>query len=361
MEKKTPLYDIHVAGGGKMVSFAGYLLPVQYKTGVIKEHMAVRQNAGLFDVSHMGEILFTGPTVLESINHILTNDFTGMPEGRVRYTLMCNENGGIIDDLVICKFRDDAYLAIVNASNREKDFSHMTANLLDGTEVKDLSDSTAMLALQGPNSQKIIAKLLPEEQIPGKYYTALPHVRIAGMESMISRTGYTGEAGFEIYTAAENGSELWKVFMEAGDDYGLIPCGLGARDTLRLEAAMPLYGNEMDETVTPFEAGLDFAVKMGKTDFIGKQALEKAVDPDCLRVGLCAVGRGIIREHQNIYIGDEIIGMTTSGTFAPYLNRAVAMAMVKKEYAKIGTEVEADVRGRRVAARVAQLPFYKHC
>ncbi len=359
MELKTPPYDTHVAEGGKIVPFAGYLLPVQYSTGVVREHMAVRQQAGLFDVSHMGEIVLSGPTALDSLNHLMTNDFTNMTAGRVRYSVMCNAAGGCIDDLVIYKFGDESYLLVVNAANRAKDFAHIAANVLPGTTAEDISDSVAQLALQGPKAPEILAKLLPVEQIPQKYYTAVREVSVQGIPCMISRTGYTGELGYEIYTAAAHGEALWKLLRDAGEDEGLIPCGLGARDTLRLEAAMPLYGHEMDETVSPLEAGLDFAVKLDKADFIGKDALAAAGAPKRVRVGLAVTGRGIIREHQDIYIGERKIGQSTSGTHCPYLGRAVAMAMVNAEDAAVGTAVEADVRGRRVAAEIVPLPFYK--
>lgn len=358
MERKTPLYDVHIAEGGKIVPFAGYLLPVQYAGGVIKEHMAVRQAAGLFDVSHMGEILFTGPTALDTLNHLLTNDFTDMPLGRVRYSVMCNEKGGVIDDLVIYKFGDEEYLAVVNAANRHKDYAHMAANLLPGTKAEDISDSVAQLALQGPAAPAILGKLVPEDHLPKKYYTAVRDVDINGMKCMISRTGYTGELGYEIYTAPENAAALWKTLREAGEEYGLIPCGLGARDTLRLEAAMPLYGHEMDEDISPLEAGLNFGVKMGKSDFIGKAALEAAGEPSRVRVGLEITGRGIAREHQDVFIGEEKIGVTTSGTHCPAVGKAVAMALVSADRAAVGTEVDVDIRGRRVSAVIVPLPFY---
>lgn len=358
MEKKTPLYDVHVEEGGKIVPFAGYLLPVQYGTGVIKEHMAVREQCGLFDVSHMGEVLFTGPTALDTLNHLLTNDYNGMPINKVRYSAMCNEKGGTIDDLVVYKFGEESYLAVVNAANREKDFAHMAKNVLPGTKAEDISDSVAQLALQGPKAPAIMKKLLPEDQIPKGYYTALPNIEIAGMNCMISRTGYTGELGYEIYTASENGPKLWKVLREAGEEFDLIPCGLGARDTLRLEAAMPLYGHEMDEDVTPLEAGLDFAVKLDKPEFIGKDALVAAGKPTRVRVGLAVTGRGIVREHQDVFLGDEKIGMTTSGTHCPFLGKAVAMAMLDAKHAEVGTKLEVEVRGRRVAVEIIPLPFY---
>ncbi len=359
MERKTPLYDVHVAEGGKIVPFAGYLLPVQYGSGVIKEHMAVRQQAGLFDVSHMGEVLFTGPTALDTLNHLLTNDYSNMAVNKVRYGVMCNADGGTIDDLVVYKFGEEAYLVVVNAANREKDYAHMAQNLLPGTKAEDISDSVAQLALQGPKAPAILKKLLPEDQIPKGYYTALPNVEIQGMKCMISRTGYTGELGYEIYTANEDAPKLWKLLRETGEEFGLIPCGLGARDTLRLEAAMPLYGHEMDETISPLEAGLDFGVKLNKDEFIGKDALVAAGAPKRVRVGLEVTGRGIIREHQEVYLGQEKIGLTTSGTHCPFLGKALAMALIDPAHAAEGTQLEVEVRGRRVPAVIVPLPFYK--
>ena len=359
MEKKTPLYQTHLDEGGKMVPFAGYLLPVQYPTGVIAEHMAVRTACGLFDVSHMGEIVFRGEGALATLNHLLTNDFTNMTIGRVRYSVMCLPDGGTVDDLVVCKFGEDCYLVVVNAANREKDYAHMAANLLPDTEIEDISDQVAQLALQGPNAKEILAHLIDPELLPQKYYTAVREVIVAGIPCMISRTGYTGEFGYELYTAADDGPKLWKLLRQVGAEHGLIPCGLGARDTLRLEAAMPLYGHEMNETVTPLEAGLNFAVKLQKPEFIGRDALLAAGEPKRVRVGLKATGRGILREEQTVYLGDTAIGTTTSGTFAPYLKQAIAMALVDAGHAGIGTSVEVDVRGRRVAAEIVPMPFYK--
>ena len=282
-----------------------------------------------------------------------------MAVNKVRYGAMCNADGGTIDDLVVYKFGEERYLAVVNAANREKDYAHMAANVLPGTQCQDISDTVAQLALQGPKAPAILKKLLPEDQIPKGYYTALPKVNLAGMECMISRTGYTGELGYEIYTANENAPKLWKVLREAGEEFGLIPCGLGARDTLRLEAAMPLYGHEMDETVTPLEAGLDFAVKLNKPEFIGKDALVAAGTPQRVRVGLAVTGRGIVREHQDLFLNGEKIGQTTSGTHCPFLGKALAMGLIDAKYAAVGTALEADVRGRRVAVEIVPLPFYK--
>ncbi|MBO4919837.1 MAG: glycine cleavage system aminomethyltransferase GcvT [Erysipelotrichaceae bacterium] len=357
MELKTPLYDVHVREKGKIVPFAGYLLPVQYE-GVIAEHLAVRKQAGLFDVSHMGEITIKGPGALATLNHLLTNDFTKMSIGKVRYSVMCNENGGCVDDLLVYKFGEEDYFLVVNASNRHKDFEHMKKNILPDTEIEDISDSIAQVALQGPNSREIMKKVMKEEDIPEKYYTAKRDVDISGMNCIISYTGYTGEAGYEIYTANENAEKMWDLLREAGQEYGLIPCGLGARDTLRLEASMPLYGHEMDEEVSPLETGLDFAVKMDKEEFIGKKALLERGEPQITRVGLEIIDRGVLREHQDVYIGEEKIGHTSSGTFSPLLKTSIAMALIDKKYAALGTVVEVDVRGRRLKAKIIEMPFY---
>lgn len=359
MERKTPLYDIHVEEGGKIVPFAGYLLPVQYGTGIIAEHEAVRTKVGLFDVSHMGEVLFTGPGALATINHLFTNDYTKMPLGKVRYGVMCNERGGCIDDLIVYKFGDEEYFVVVNASNREKDVAHMAANLLPDTTFEDLSDSIAELALQGPRAKEVLAKLCDASQLPQGYYTAVRHVSVAGIDCMVSRTGYTGEFGYELYCATTDAVALWRALREAGEEYGLIPCGLGARDTLRLEASMPLYGHEMDEDTTPLEAGLQLGVRLEKPEFIGREAILAAGEPTQARVGMVAKGRGILREHMDVYAGDQLVGHTTSGTFAPHLKQAIAMARINVGKAEIGTELEVEVRGRRVAATVVPMPFYK--
>lgn len=360
MEKKTPLYDQHVACGGKIVPFAGYLLPVEYGTGVIAEHMAVREACGLFDVSHMGEVLFQGPGALKSLNHLLSNDYTNLAIGRVRYSPMCNAQGGVVDDLIVYRCTEDSYFVVVNAANREKDVAHMKANLLPDTKFTDISDQVAQLALQGPKSKEILAGLVPEAVIPQKYYSFHPEkVSVCGVECIISRTGYTGSWGYELYCAADQGPILWKGLLEAGKDYGLIPCGLGARDTLRLEAAMPLYGHEMNDEISPLEACLDFAVKLNKPEFIGKEALVAAGAPKRTRVGLKATGRGILREHQEVLKDGVSVGHTTSGTFCPYLKGAYAMALVDAGSLVLGDTVEVLVRNRKVTAEVVPLPFYK--
>lgn len=359
MELKTPLYDTHVQHKGKIVPFAGYLLPVQYESGVIAEHMAVRTACGLFDVSHMGEIMCEGPDAVKNLNHLLTNDYTTMYDGQARYSPMCNENGGVVDDLIVYKVRDDHYFIVVNAANKDKDFAWMQAHAFGDVVFTDISSTVAQIALQGPKAIDILKKLVPDEMIPEIYYSCKFHCTIGGMDCIISKTGYTGEDGFEFYLAAEDAPKMWELLLETGKEDGLICCGLGARDTLRLEASMPLYGHEMTDDITPLEAGLGIFVKMGKEDFIGKKALEEKGAPTQKRVGLKVTGRGIIREHADVYVGDKKIGLTTSGTHCPYIKAPLAMAIIDVEYTEIGTAVEVDVRGRRVAAEVIKLPFYK--
>ena len=357
MDKKTPLYDTHVAAGGKMVPFGGFSMPVQYKAGVIAEHMAVREKAGLFDVSHMGEITLTGPDALANLEKILTNKFGNMVDGQARYTVMCYDNGGCVDDLIVYKKADNDYLLVVNASNKDKDYEWMKAHEFGDATFTDVSDEWGQLALQGPKAMEILRSITSEESIPQKYYHAVFGGEVAGIPCLVSKTGYTGEDGVELYCAASDVVALWNKVMEAGEAFGLLPCGLGARDTLRMEAAMPLYGHEMNETVSPLETGLGFAVKMDKEDFIGKEALEAPATRK--RIGLKVTGRGIIREAEEVYVGDRQIGMTTSGTHCPFLGHPVAMALVEKDSVNVGDSVEVNVRGRRVAAEVVELPFYK--
>ena len=357
MDKKTPLYDRHVGCGGKMVSFAGYQLPVQYND-IVSEHMAVREKAGLFDVSHMGEIVITGPDALVNLNHIFTNDFASMTDGRVRYSLICNENGGVVDDMIVYRFSQDRYMAVPNAANTQKVVEFMSNRLAGDTKLTDVSGSFAQIALQGPRSLDILAKMTNLKNIPAKYYTFFDKTEVAGIICLISRTGYTGELGYELYCCPDDAETLWDALMEAGEADGLTPCGLGARDTLRLEAGMPLYGHEINDEISPLETGLDFAVKMSKPNFIGKNALLSRGAPQIIRVGLKVTGRGIIREHCPVFMNGKQIGKTTSGTHLPYLNGAYAMALVNISGAAEGTALEADVRGRRVTAEVVKLPFY---
>lgn len=358
MELTTPLYERHIALKGKIVPFAGYLMPVQF-SGVIEEHMAVRTSAGLFDVSHMGEVLLSGPDALKNLNALLTNDFTNLAINGVRYSMICNEQGGVVDDVLVNRLEEDAYMIVVNASNRKKDIAFLQSHVQGSVSLADVSDNIALLALQGPKSRDILIKLANEDELPEKYYTIAQARMVGGIRCTISRTGYTGEFGYELYCPAADGLVLWDMLLEAGKEEGLIPCGLGARDTLRLEAGMPLYGHEMDDDITPFETGLGFCVKMKKEDFIGKSALIARGEPKITRVGLKLTGRGVAREHCDVYYNGEHVGKTTSGTHCPYLGGAYAMALLDKKASEIGAAVEIDVRGRRIGAEIVALPFIK--
>lgn len=360
MERKTPLYEAHRKAGGKMVPFAGYVLPVQYGTGVNKEHMAVRTAAGMFDVSHMGEILCEGPDALANLNYLLTNDFSGMVDEQARYSPMCNENGGTVDDLIVYRINAEQYFIVVNAANKDKDYRWMQDHRQGDVTFTDVSDQYAQIAVQGPKAKDVVARLASPDGLPTKYYHAKMATEVAGIPCIVSNTGYTGEAGVEIYLPAARAEKMWDALLHAGEEFGLIPCGLGARDTLRMEAGMPLYGHEMNDEISPVSAGLGFAVKMKKDDFIGKKAMEEAGEPAIVRVGLAVTGRGIVREHQNVYSeAGDLIGQSTSGTKVPSNDRPIAMARVPKEYAQIGTKLIVDVRGRKVEADVVPMPFHK--
>ncbi|MCL2059422.1 MAG: glycine cleavage system aminomethyltransferase GcvT [Oscillospiraceae bacterium] len=356
MEMKTPLYDRHTALGARMVPFAGWLMPERYALGVIGEHMAVRSAAGMFDVSHMGEVFISGPGALDSLQRLFTNDFTKMRDGQIRYTVMCNDAGGILDDMLVCRVRQDRYLVVVNACNRQADVEWMQEHLGEGAVLEDVSDQTAQIAVQGPAAAALVAGLADSAsrgRLPSARYTFAEDISIAGTPCLVSRTGYTGEDGFELYCEPGRVGALWDALLGRG----AVPCGLGARDTLRLEAAMPLYGHEMDQSITPLETGLSFAVKLKKGDFIGKNALLAAGPPARARVGVKVTGRGIARENYDIYLDGAHIGKTTSGTHCPYLGYAAAMALVKAGTPE-GTAVTVDIRGRTTEAVIAPLPLY---
>jgi len=359
LDLKTPLYDMHVQYGGKIVPFAGYLLPVQYSSGISAEHIAVRTGAGLFDVSHMGEVTLDGKDALANVQYLFTNDCGGMVDGQVKYSPMCNENGGVVDDLLVYKKHDDSYMIVINAANHDKDVNWMSPRIFGECVFKDISANVAQLALQGPKSFEIITKLVDPEKLPVKYYSFTENIEVGGIRCLVSKTGYTGEDGYELYTANEDAAPLWEKLMAAGSPSGLIPCGLGARDTLRLEAAMPLYGHEMNDSITPFETGIGTFVKMDKPDFVGKAALEKKGEPQIQRIGLEITDRGIARQGDKVYAGSREIGTVTSGTMCPFIKKAVAMALVENGSTEAGSEPEIEVRGRRLKAKVVKLPFYK--
>lgn len=359
MDLKTPLYEIHLKYGGKPVPFAGYLLPVQYPSGITAEHMAVRTAAGIFDVSHMGEVILKGPDALMNVQMLVTNDCSAMADGQVKYSPMCNDNGGIVDDLLVYKKAADHYMLVINAANHDKDTAWMKSKIKGDLGFKDISAEIAQIAIQGPKAKEILTKLTEVENLPVKYYSFTDEVSIGGISCLVSRTGYTGEDGYELYTANENAVNLWELLMKSGGVSGLIPCGLGARDTLRLEAAMPLYGHEMNDFITPFEAGIGQFVKMNKDDFIGKAALAAKVNAKLKRIGLELEDRGIARNADKVFSNGNEIGYVTSGTMCPFIKKAAAMALVDAAYAAAGDMFEIEVRGKYLNAKAVGLPFYK--
>jgi len=353
--RKTPLYKRHVENGGKIVPFAGYALPVQYSAGVIAEHNAVRRAVGLFDVSHMGEVLYEGRDALANLQNLLCNDFASLQAGRVRYSPMLNIQGGVVDDVLVYCLREEKYLVVVNAANREKDLQHMMAHRSGDAALTDLSDDYCQLALQGPKAEAMLRTLA---EPPQKYYSFLQDVNLGGIRCLVSRTGYTGEDGFELYASAKDAEKLFDTLVTVGEPFGLQLCGLGCRDTLRMEAAMPLYGHEMDDTITPLETGLHPFVKLEKPDFIGKTALLNVGPPRRARIGLRMVGRGIAREHFPVLHQERQVGHITSGTFIPTQDAAVAMALVETPHGPLGSTLFVEIRGKGVEAEVVSLPFY---
>lgn len=353
--KKTPLYDVHIALKGRMVDFGGWALPVQY-TSILDEHKAVRTHCGLFDVSHMGEVFVRGAGAFAFLQKVLTNDLTGMQPGRCRYSAMCYPDGGTVDDVLVYKYSDEEYLVVVNASNTDKDFAWMCENAIPEVELVNESADWAQLALQGPRAEEILVKLCDAQLLPKKNYTFVPEIDVSGIKCIVSRTGYTGEDGFELYCAAHLGAKLHMALMQAGTDCGLLPCGLGARDTLRFESSMPLYGHELEKDITPLEADIGFAVKMTKADFIGKAALEAPIKRK--RIGLKLIDRGIAREHAQVLCNGKTVGIATSGGPAPTLGGGYAMALVDIDVAE-ENEFELIVRARKLKAVRVDMPFYK--
>jgi aminomethyltransferase len=356
--KRTPLYEIHRAAGAKFVDFGGWEMPVQYSS-IIDEHKTVRTAVGLFDISHMGEIEITGPRALDVVQRLTTNDAAKLDLYQVQYSTLCYPHGGIVDDLTVYRLGPERFLFCVNAANIEADHAWIIEQAHGEAEIRNTSPDIAQLAVQGRAAQATLQPLcnIALENIR-YYWAAQGHVK--GVDVLISRTGYTGEDGFEIYCPAPQGPELWAALMESGASYGIKPIGLGARDTLRLEMAYALYGNDITAETTPLQAGLSWIVKLNKGDFIGREALvkEKAAGIKRKLSGFELVDRGVARAHYPILVEGQVIGQVTSGTISPSLNNAIGLGYVRTEYAKLGTQLQIDIRGKLARARVTSTPFY---
>ncbi len=355
---QTALHDWHSAAGARMVDFAGWDMPIQYSS-IVDEHNAVRKQSGLFDIAHMGRLWFSGAEQIQFLDHILTNHVEIMQTGQIRYSLVCQEDGGILDDVLVYRFHERSML-VVNGANREKIVNWIEKQRGEfDIEFEDETLATFMLAIQGPHAEAILAPHVDFPLAELKYYY-LVETKVFGQPAIISRTGYTGEDGFEVIVDRDYGVQLWTALTEAGGE-SISACGLGCRDTLRLEAAMPLYGHEMDETVDPYTAGLGFGVKMNKDDFIGKAAIAEIRAKGNLpkRVGIELAGRRIAREGATLVREDQQLGQITSGTFSPTLQKPIAMGYVPEEFKAPGTKIEVEIRGKREPATVVKLPFYK--
>jgi aminomethyltransferase len=359
--ERTALYDVHAALGAKIVPFAGFEMPVLYK-GIVAEHNAVRERVGMFDVSHMGEVTVTGPGALDFVQKITVNDASTLAPGQAQYSAMCLESGGIVDDLLVYKRGDDNYLLVINASNIEKDFAWMMKNAGENVELRNVSSEYTLLAVQGPKAVETLAKLTDADLAAIPYYHFVEGT-LAGVPMIISRTGYTGEPGFELYLPSDKATSegVWNAVMEAGAEFGIEPAGLGARDTLRLEMGYCLYGNDIDETTNPIEAGLGWITKTAKPAFNGRDAIVevKQQKPARKLVGFEMNERAIPRQHYAITADGRTIGEVTSGTSSPTLGKGVGMGYVESAFATPGTVINIVIREKEIPATVTKPPFVK--
>jgi aminomethyltransferase len=362
--KRTPLNNAHRQLGGRMIDFGGWDMPVQYPAGTIEEHLRTRTHAGLFDVSHMGEIDVRGSDAIAFVNRLTSNDVTKLVDGQAQYSALTTPQGTVIDDLLVYRIAADHLLLVVNASTTDKDWEWIKSHHSnEQVELNNVSANYCQLALQGPDAVAILQTLTDVTVAEIKYYH-FTQGQVDGVDSIISRTGYTGEDGFEIYAAPEHAERLWKKILEAGNfggDDGVLPCGLAARNTLRLEAGLALYGNDIDETTTLYEANLGWICKLDKGEFTGREALaqQKATGVERKLVGFEVTDRGIARDHQEVVVDEQRVGHVTSGSPAPFLKKNIGFAYVPVEYANVGQELKIDVRGRLVCAMVVKTPFYK--
>jgi aminomethyltransferase len=360
--RRTPLYPAHVKAGAKLVDFAGFEMPVQY-TSVLEEHQAVRERAGLFDVSHMGEVIFEGPSALRAVQRLVTNDLAACADGQAMYAAICNDRGGIVDDVVVYRRSGTDFLVCVNAGNRAKDFAWFREHTpgLAGLSLRDEGDAWAQLALQGPQSERILARLTGVPLAGVGNYRFL-NGDVAGRRCLIARTGYTGEDGFELFCKPEDALHLWDALIEAGKPEKLIPCGLGARDSLRTEMKFCLYGNDIDDDTSPLEAGLGWIVKLGKADgFVGQEVLakQKAAGLSRKLAGFTLTDKGIPRHGYPVLLDGQKIGEVRSGTMSPTLKIPIGLCYLPPAKAEVGTEFAVEIRGRAVGAKVVATPFYK--
>ena len=359
--KKTPLFNAHSKYGGKIIEFGGWAMPVQY-AGIISEHEAVRGNAGLFDVSHMGEVEVKGTEAFAFVQNLVTNDVAVLRENQILYTFMCYTNGGVVDDLLVYKFSEDHFYLVINAGNIDKDFQWMIDNKGSyDVDLTNISNEVAEVAIQGPKAQMILQKLTDTDLDEIKFFYLKRDVIIDGIKCLISRTGYTGEDGFEIYTSIEEIEQLWHKLLIVGAEEGIKPAGLGCRDTLRFEACLPLYGNELSQDITPLEAGFGYFVKLAKNNFIGKEALLKQKEEGLKRklVGFEMKERGIPRHGYEVAVQGEKIGVVTTGYLSPTLKKNIGLALINSKYSELGTEIEIVIRNKPVKAEVVSKKFYK--
>lgn len=360
--KKTAINKAHLELGGKMVEFAGWELPVQY-SGLNKEHLAVREKAGIFDVSHMGEIFFRGPQALDAIQYITSNNVKKLKPGKIQYSALLTDRGTFVDDLLVYMFNENEFMLVVNAANTEKDYNYMKEKTKDfDVEIKNESDDFSQIAIQGPLAKDLIKEVLGLELDDLKYYWFV-ETEVKGLKSIVSRTGYTGEDGFEIYFKADEefASNLFLELANTWKDKGVLPAGLGARDTLRLEAKMSLYGNDIDDEHTVLEADLGWILKLKKGDFIGKDVLLKQKEEGIKKklIGFEMIDKGIARHGYPVFVEGKEYGIVTSGTFAPYLKKAIGLTYLPVENTNIGYEFEVGIRNKKLKARVVETPFYK--
>ncbi len=362
--RHTPLRDWHAANGARLIDFGGWHMPVQYKPGIKKEHTAVRTGVGLFDVCHMGEAVLRGPRAAEAVQRVITNDLGRIGDGAALYTVMCYEDGGIVDDCIVYRRAADEYLIILNASNREKDLAWLREQVGELVDIDDQSDATGLIAVQGPKARALVNRIADQDLMAVARFHFVS-CEVAGVPCMAARTGYTGEDGFELACDAGRTEELWRALMAAGEQDGALPIGLGARDTLRLEARLSLYGNDIDKTTTPYEAGLGWVVKPDAGDFIGRSALVAQKERGIERklIGFRVDGRGIARHGYEIVdrsaSDGQVIGTVTSGTSGITVGGAIGLGYVPIAYAKAGTSITINCRGKDVAATVVKGPFYK--